>query len=272
LYDVTRSLTLEDLAHPDPHHRALAIQAAAANADVALLERTMELADRDPDHPVRCTAISALGDWVAAKASPACDPETKKGSLCPGCCLSAPDQVCVYDLLLAIYRDEERSLDERRTAVEAMSGFTTEPVEALIVELYARPEKKAKLSALAAMGTNASSRWLPILRQEIGSPELDLQLVAIYSAGESGLDSLGRDLRRLTYAEDRRVMLAALWSLGQTGWAPAYDRLDELTLHPDPEIREAADEAMEEWSFYNGLSAPVEEEEVALEEVQSPEP
>ena len=59
-------------------------------------------------------------------------------------------------------------------------------------------------------------------------------------------------------------MLAALWALGQTGWDSAFDRLDELTLHEDPEIADAADEAMEEWLFYNELNSESSEEEDSL--------
>ncbi len=131
----------------------------------------------------------------------------------------------------------------------------------MIAELYARPEKAAKLSALRAMGRNASSRWVDVLRAEFYNPDRDLQLQAIQSAGEISFDSLGKDLLRLTYSEDRDVMLDALWSLGQTGWDGAFDRLDELTLHRDPEVREVADEAMDEWLFYNGLESEYAEEE-----------
>ncbi len=74
-------------------------------------------------------------------------------------------------------------------------------------------------------------------------------------------DSMGKDLLRLTYADDQDVMLSAVWALGQTGWEEAFDRLDELALDPDPEIRELADEALDEWLFFNGLMSEYEEDE-----------
>jgi hypothetical protein len=81
-----------------------------------------------------------------------------------------------------------------------------------------------------------------------------VRLEAIRAAGESGMEELGQELLSLTYAEDQDVALAAIWALGQTGWDGAFERLDELTLDPDSQFRECADEAMEEWLFFNGLA------------------
>ena len=64
-------------------------------------------------------------------------------------------------------------------------------------------------------------------------------------------------------------MLAAVWSLGQTGWSGAFERLDELTLDEDPDIADIADEAMDEWLFFNGLSSEVEESDADEEEEPS---
>jgi hypothetical protein len=97
--------------------------------------------------------------------------------------------------------------------------------------------------------------------RELYSDDPDVQLEAIAAAGEMSADSLGKDLLRLTYADDQDVVLSALWSLGQTGWEGAFDRLDEFSLHPDPEVREIADEAMDEWLFFNGLMSDYDEQE-----------
>jgi HEAT repeat protein len=133
--------------------------------------------------------------------------------------------------------------------------------EDMIAELYARPEKEAKLSALRAMGRNGLARWEEVLRQEVYSADLDVQIEAIEAAGEMSAEALGKDLLRLTYADDRDVMLSALWALGQSGWEGAFDRLDELTLESDPEIRQVADNALDEWLFFSGLNSEIDEDE-----------
>jgi HEAT repeat protein len=252
---------LEDLRHPNPRVRKSAIQEMSAGTDKAALDQLIDVAQHDPDLDVRCTAILGLGQLLYSEGNSAYDPETDQEVSPSYGSLAREDLKRIYDLLLSVCRDPASSLDEKRCAVEAQSYFSNDTVESLIAQLYERPEKAAKLSALIAMGRNGSQRWAEILRQEMYGPDRDLQLEAITATGEMSLDSLGKDLWRLTYSEDRTVMLAALWALGQTGWDDAFERLDELTLHEDPEIADAADEAMEEWLFYNGLNSESSEED-----------
>jgi HEAT repeat protein len=154
----------------------------------------------------------------------------------------------VHQFLLGIYRDETKSRDERRFAIEALSFLSDEEIMGIIAEAYAHPDPKMKLSAIFAMGRNSNERWGDILLKEIYSPERVLQLEAIRAVGEARWDAAGPDLARLTYAEDRDVQLEAVWALGQTSWEHAFDWLEELSLmSSDPEMREVAEIAMEEW-------------------------
>jgi HEAT repeat protein len=243
-------LLLDNLRDPNARVRALAVREISDYTDPIVIARLLELADSDPDLDVRCAAIAGLGNYVYVGGVSDYDLETDQELDC----LADADFQRVYDFLCAIYHNETRTLDERRYAVESLSYFDSGAVEDIIAELYARPEKQAKISALLAMGCNGAARWEDMLRKELANPDLDVQLEAIHACGELGLDSLGMDLWRLTYAEHKDVVLAAIWSLGQTGWDGAFERLDELTLHQDARIREGADEAMDEWLFYNGLA------------------
>lgn len=251
---------LENLRDPNPRVRVLAVRQLSDCSDEKVIRRLMELAQDDPSADVRCAAIAGLGNFIYMGGFSAYDPETDQEVACPNKALSKQDLDRVYSFLLSLYRDKGRTLDERRRAVEAESFFSNDTVEDLIAELYARPEKPAKMSALIAMGRNGSLRWVEVLKKELYSSDRDLQLEAINAAGEMSLEGLGKDLWRLTYSEDQEVMRAAIWSLGQTGWDGAFERLDELTLSPDPRVRETADEAMEEWLFFNGLESAYAED------------
>jgi HEAT repeat protein len=251
---------LENLQDPNPRVRVLAVRQLSDCSDGQVIRRLMELAQDDPSTDVRCAAIAGLGNFIYMGGFSAYDPETDQEVACPNKALSKQDLDRVYTFLLSLYHDKGRTLDERRQAVEAESFFSNDTVEDLIAELYARPEKSAKMSALIAMGRNGSLRWVEVLEKELYSSDRDLQLEAINAAGEMSLEGLGKDLWRLTYSEDQEVMLAAIWSLGQTGWDGAFERLDELTLSPDPRVREIADEAMEEWLFFNGLESAYAED------------
>jgi HEAT repeat protein len=248
-------LLLEDLQDSNARVRVLAIKQMSDYTDKIVIERLIDLAQHDPDLDVRCTALSGLGNFIYIGGISAYDPEKDCEIICLDESISREDFERVYDFLLSVWQDVHLSLDEKECAIESLSFFSNHTVETLIAELYARPEKSARCSALTAMGRNGATRWVGTLRSELYSSDPDIQLEAIYAAGEMGLDVLGKDLWRLTYSEDKDTVLAAVWSLGQTGWDGAFDRLDELTLHDDLEIRETADEAMDEWLFYNGLGS-----------------
>jgi HEAT repeat protein len=245
------------LADPDPRVRIQAIEEISGIREEWAITRMIDLTQHDPDLEVRCAALSSMGYYVYLGACSVYDEDP------PELFQEIPQQdferVCNF--LLSVYRDPDRTLDEKRCAVEAQSYVMDDTAEDVIAELYARPEKEAKLSALRAMGRNGLARWQEILRREMYSTDLDVQIEAIEAAGEMSAEALGKDLLRLTYADDRDVLLSALWALGQTGWEGAFDRLDELTLDPDPEVREVADEALDEWLFFSGLNAETGEDE-----------
>lgn len=256
------SRLLNNLNHPDPQQRILAIDALSDFVDVVVLDRLIDLAQNDPDSEVRGAAVLGIGEFTYVASSWAYDPEADDNAHYTDDRMAREDLKRTYAFLLSVYRDEGRSLDERRYAIESLSHFCNQTVEDLIAELYARPEKVARSSALVAMGRNCSLRWTDILADELYSPDVELQINAIVAAGECGLDACGKDLWRLTFSENLDVLLAAIWSLGQTGWEGAFDRLDELSLHPDPEVRQAADEAMEEWLLYSMLEAEYGDDEI----------
>jgi HEAT repeat protein len=247
------SFLLENLRDPNPRVRVLAIREIADYADDGALDPLIELADKDPELEVRCAAIAALGHYVYNGGVICLDEEDELDAWRQQDALDPADLERTRGFLLSVYRDQTRTLDEQRRAVESLSHMPNKEVEETIAELFARAEKKAKISALAAMGWNGARRWEAVLRKALLHPDREIQIEAIRAGGESGLEELGRELWPLTYVEDKDIALAAIWALGQTGWEGAFERLDELTLDPDPQIRGCADDAMEEWLFFNGL-------------------
>jgi HEAT repeat protein len=219
-----------------------------------MIEVLFDKAENDPDEKVRCRAITTLGRYIYEGEM--ADYDFDWGSLKEIMCedeLPQEDFLQVKEFLLGFYRDQEKTLDERRFAVEAL-GFLTDPeVFEIIEEAYAHPDKKMKMSAIFAMGRSGNVRWEDAILDELHSPVKELQIEAIRAAGESGFEGAGRVLQRLTYSDDRDVKLESIWALGQTGWEGAFERLDELTyLGEDAEIREAAELALEDWFLYSG--------------------
>lgn len=247
-------LLREYLDDPEPEVRKLAIQGLWDYPDPEIIPSLFDAAENDPDEQVRCRAIITLGRYIYEGEM--ADYDFDFGAMDDIMRLDELPQrdfLKVKDFVLGIYRDEVKSLDERRFAVEALSFLTDEEVFAVIEEAYTHADPKMKLSAIFGMGRSGNVRWIDIILKELYNPDPEFQQEAIRAAGEAGLPEAGKDLWRLTYSEDRETQLEAIWALGQTGWEGAFERLDGLSLEStDPEIRETAEAALEEWYIYSG--------------------
>ena len=252
----------------DTEVRTLAIESLWDYPDPSLVDVLMDKAEHDPEPDVRCKAISTLGRFIYEGEMADYDFDWgDMEELMRSDELPQADFLRVRQFLIDLYRDPSRSLDERRYAVEALGFHTNDEVFSIIEEAYAHPDVNMKMSAIFAMGRSGNVRWTDTILRELGNPQKELQLEAIRAAGEIGLDEAGKDLWRLTYSEDRDVKQEAIWALGQTGWEGAFERLDELTIMgEDEEIREIAEEALEEWTLFSGLMNDMFPEDEALEE------
>ena len=245
------------LDDPEPEVRLLALQGLWDYPEPDLIPLLFAAAKNDPDEQVRCQAIVTLGRYVyegeMADYDFDFDPTDEIMRLGE---LSKEDFLKVKDFLLGVYRDDGKTLDERRFAVEALSFCSDQDVLTIIDEAYAHPDLKMKLSAIFSMGRNGNARWTENILKELYNPDRELQREAIRAAGEVGLTEAGKDLWRLTYSDDREIQLEAIWALGQTGWEGAFQRLDELSLlSTEPEIQETAEAALEAWYIYSGAMA-----------------
>ena len=157
----------------------------------------------------------------------------------------------VRDYLINIFNNNEKTLDERRYALEALSFSIEDDIQEIIRDSYNSSERLMKLSAIFAMGRNGLLCWKNILLTELDNPDELLQKEAITAAGEMALTEAGKKIQELTYSENPDIVKAAIWSLAQSGWEGAYNRLEELTNSDDTEISTLAEEALEEWYTTN---------------------
>jgi HEAT repeat protein len=253
--------------------RQLAISGLWDYPQPELIEVLFDKANNDPDEGVRCKAIITLGRYVYEGVMAEYDfdwgeiEEIMREEELP-----EEDFLRVKEFLLAVYRDQDNTIDEQRYAVEALS-FSSEPeIIEIIEDAYAHPNNRMKMSAIFAMGRNGHSNWEDTILNELYSPVRELQLEAIKAAGEAGFDRAGKPLWRLTFSDDQDVKLEAIWSLGQTGWEGAFERLDDLAFFSeDEEIRDTAQAALEEWYLYSGQLEDVYDEEEDWEEFDEDE-
>ena len=237
---------LNFLVHdPDNEIKAKAILCLWDYPTTHFLNYLLDSANNDPDETVRNNSIIVLGRYIFEGSMEGYDLELNDPLSSED--ITPEDFYKVKNTLLSIYKDQKRTIDERRHALEALSFSSENDIWDLIDKAYNHDDKKFKLSAIFSMGRNSNMRWNDILLKELNSTDIDLQLEAIKAAGEGRVEKAGPELLKLTHSDNPDITKEAIWSLGQTGWEDAFDRLYELSESKDKEIQEIADEAIEEW-------------------------
>ncbi|RME49699.1 MAG: HEAT repeat domain-containing protein [Chloroflexi bacterium] len=239
----------EYLDDKDPEVRALAVECLWEYPDPAYIDVLMDLAEHDPDEQVREYAISGLGVYIYEGEYADYDFDWGEHTeIMREDELPQSDFERVRDYLLAVVRDAARPINARRRAIEAIS-FLHEPVVIdIIEEAYHHPDKKMKISAVFAMGRNASAKWEKYILEALDSPVPEIEYEAVCAAGSLALDHATRPLMRIaTESEDKNLRIAAIRALGEIGHEMAFPLLDDLQFDPDRDIRKAAEEALDEW-------------------------
>jgi len=143
--------------------------------------------------------------------------------------------------------DERESIAVRRFALEALSFCADDPkVLNLIEEAYFSPDMRLQLSALFAMGRSGVERWHGYLLRTLEDSDKESRIEAISACGEAQVIAAVPDLQKLCFDMDRDLRLEAIWALGKIGDERALQTLHRCARDPDPEVREIAQDAIEE--------------------------
>lgn len=247
-YDYTPDIE-EYLDDEDPDVRATAVDCLWEYPDPVYIDVLIELAEDDPSQEVREHALSGLGIYIYEGELADYDFDwgdydelMREGEL------PQEEFERVRDYLLRVIKDESRPLDLRRRAIEAISPSQEPEILDIIEQAYRHPDNRMKVSAVFAMGRNGNVRWDECILEAMRSPVPEIEYEAVRAAGESGVDRANRQLMRIAEgAEDKDLRIAAIRSLGQIGHEMAFPLLDDLQFDPDKDIREVAEEALDEW-------------------------
>ncbi|MBI3740984.1 MAG: HEAT repeat domain-containing protein, partial [Chloroflexi bacterium] len=223
--------------------------------------------NQDIHADVRAHAISALGRYVY-EGEIAMD----EGWDAPDVSIHADDYARVTDFLFRIAQDPEEALETRRYAIEALA-FRSDDADVieLIEWAYRHPDRRLKVSAIFSMARNGDPRFTDAILRELYSDDSELQHEAIHAAGELALPEAAAALIELIHDQTIRksMRLLAIYSLGQTGAERAYTELDQLARAKDRDVRQVAQDALEEWYLVNEEQRELDgdglDEEFALE-------
>jgi HEAT repeat protein len=231
-----RDVLLICLEDPDPEVRMAAIEGLDDDESYILLERLIGIAADDPSTKVRCQAALSLSRFAYIIETSDCMGDYREPLL---------------ELLLALFENTTCPLDLRRRAIEAVSYLGGAPrVEEAISTAYSSSEREMRISALHAMGHHMDRRWRPIIERELGNSDPELRYEAALASGEMGDPELVPLLAPLLEDKDHEVARAAIWSLGEIGGELARRLLERCLKRSEPDIREAAEEALHILHFF----------------------
>lgn len=219
------------LRDSDQQVRTLAIEGLWENEDASLMEHLIHLMEEDSSVEVQQAAASSLGRFVMLA-------EHQK--------LPPADVSHLSQVLLSTFADNDKPLAVRRRALEAAAAFSLPQVEQSIVRAYQSSDPGLKVSAIHAMGKNCSSRWLPVLCQELASDDAQVRYEAARSCGELGEEEAVGELITLTDDSDAEVRLAAIHALGKIGGREAKEHLQRCLDHPNEAVCQVAADALRE--------------------------
>ena len=214
--------------------RGLAAVSLAACETAEATEALLRVArSTEEDDAVRIEAVEALGD-VALREELGWAASEEAGG--------------VVGALRELAVDVREEPELRAAAIAAVAVRYETWVPALIDDALASDDPALRLGAIQAMGRNADPVWLPSLEAALFAEESDERAAAAASIGEIAeedgapmlIDLLDEDL------SDLDVVVAAVRALGAIGGEEALDRLRALVTHPDEQVREAANESIEE--------------------------
>lgn len=226
------------LSDEDEEVRAQAIEGLWEDESISILRSLLRLLRGDPSFLVRARAAAGLGRFVLLAELDKLDSE-----------LGAEVREA---LLYTIYNPQE-PLEVRRQAVEAISFSGEEEVRKIIEAAYQDEAQKMRVSALFAMGRSIDPYWGETLLRELKSADPEMRYEAARACGELELKKAVPTLARLINDADREVQGAAIWALGRIGGRRARRILRACCESDDEIIVEAAEEALGELEFTEGI-------------------
>jgi HEAT repeat protein len=226
------------LSDEDEEVRAQAIEGLWEDESIPILRSLIGLLRGDPSALVRARAAAGLGRFVLLAELDELDSE-----------LGAE----VREVLLRTINNPQEALEVRRLAVEAISFTGEEEVRKIIEAAYEDEVQRMRVSAVFAMGRSVDPYWGEILLRELKNPDPEMRYEAARACGELELKEAVPTLAHLINDADREVQEAAIWALGRIGGRGARRFLRTCCESDDEIVAEAAEEALSELEFAEGV-------------------
>ncbi len=218
----------------DPEVRRSAIEGLWEDERRDLPPILIRMLQMDESEGVRAAAATSLGRFILLH-------EMEE--------ISDAEAAPIRQALFSCIGSHGETVEVRRRAIEAIAYSGDPEILEIIEDAYYAPEEKMRVSAIFAMGRNASRRWQGYVMRELHSPSPEMRYEAAIACGELELRHAFSRLVDLTADEDAEVREAAVWALGHIHAPEAANVLQALKEGGDDAMSEAAADALEELSF-----------------------
>ncbi len=213
----------------------------------------LEVANEDPKQEVRTRALLTFGKYIYEGEMEEYElgEEDRLPSQWEEPNKLTPEQYeRIKSFLFATINNTDRSLKERRSALEALAFSTDDRVEEEIEKAYEREETGWVMSALFAMGRQKYSKWEPYVKECVPHEDEAILREAIRAAGELRVEELNEKLIELAREREGDIREEAILALGEIGShaANAFEFLDNLALNSTGELKEIAESAVNRWT------------------------
>ena len=228
------------LTDPDAEVRSQAIEGLWECEELALVPLLIDLLENDSSEMVQTEAAAALGRFAMLAAHGKLDENTTAS---------------LGLVLLSTIGNENKPVDIRCCALEAIAPLSLPQVNSVISDNYHSDDDRLNLSSICAMGISCDASWLPILIKELSNPDAERRRVAAAALGELEEEDAVPQLAELIYDDDIDVQISAIQALGEIGGAEARECLELCMDDEEETIRLAAEQALNKVSGQEDLQS-----------------
>ncbi|MBI4862363.1 MAG: HEAT repeat domain-containing protein [Candidatus Riflebacteria bacterium] len=221
--------------HDNPAIRRLALQVLAATADPSAVPTLQEILRSATE----TSPLSRISDTFAAMVAPS------RSEQDPLLAAQALRQIGGDEARAALVRGYDRATAPLKPWLAiCLAALDHQPGVDSAIQLARGADPELKVAAISALGFSRSSRAREFLVWLVGSPDMQVRLLAASSLSRPGNGAAERPLlgllERSRKGPDRQGLSVVALGLGLAGGAPSLRELEALLKDPDASVRRAA--------------------------------
>jgi HEAT repeat protein len=235
----------QGLKHLDSAVRVASLKGLEESDDRALIRPLVDMLKNDPVVEVRAGAAVPLAYLSALAETGRLGPRYKES---------------LIKNLYSVLDDEREVQDVKLKALEAVSVFTDDRLDAHIEAAWSLGDISSRQSSLFAMGRTSDPKWIDHVIPDVEHDVASIRYEATMAMGELGDEPHLRALQGALDDEDLTVQLAAISAVERIGGDTAREQLQQLLVSTEPRVVELVQQALQTMKDEEDLDEVVTQE------------